>query len=87
VLHCASANGGSSFKAQMKRADASGAAYAIIIGDDEVAKGVAAVKALRQAEGESNQTTVPFEQVADYLVDQIVGGDDHDDSEHVHYHH
>jgi len=52
---------------------------------------VAAVKALRQAEGESNQTTVPFEQVADYLVDQIVGGHDHDhdhdDSEHVHYHH
>ena len=87
VLHCASANGGGSFKAQMKRADASGAAYAIIIGDDEVANGVAAVKALRQAEGESNQTTVPFEQVADYLVDQIVGGDDHDDSEHVHYHH
>src|SRR5690606_155505 len=31
VLHC----GGGSFKSQMKRADASGARYAVIIGDDE----------------------------------------------------
>ncbi len=41
VLHCASSNAGGSFKSQMKRADASGAAYAIIIGDDEVSKGMA----------------------------------------------
>jgi histidyl-tRNA synthetase len=89
VLHCASANGGGSFKSQMKRADASGAAYAVIIGEDEIAKGVVAVKALRQseAEGESNQATVALEQVADYLVDQIVGDDEHDHSEHIHYHH
>ncbi|HSY27594.1 MAG TPA: histidine--tRNA ligase, partial [Burkholderiaceae bacterium] len=87
VLHCASANGAGSFKSQMKRADASGAAYAIIIGEDEVSKGMVAVKALRQTEGESNQATVAMEQVADYLVDQIVGADEHDHSEHVHYHH
>jgi histidyl-tRNA synthetase len=32
ILHC----GGGSFKSQMKKADASGARFAILIGDDEV---------------------------------------------------
>ncbi len=40
---------GGSLKAQMKRADRSGAAYAVILGDDEVARRVAAVKSLRTA--------------------------------------
>ncbi|WP_211441104.1 histidine--tRNA ligase [Collimonas humicola] len=103
VLHCASSNAGGSFKSQMKRADASGAAYAIIIGDDEVANHTATVKTLRAdshaghdhaADGEKasggNQSVVPFDAVSDYLVDQIVGaGDDHghDHGDHVHYHH
>ena len=39
--------GGGSFKSQLKRADKSGARYAVIVGDDEAARGVAAVKALR----------------------------------------
>jgi histidyl-tRNA synthetase len=38
---------GGSFKAQLKRADRSGAAVALIIGDDEATRGVAAVKWLR----------------------------------------
>jgi histidyl-tRNA synthetase len=38
---------GGSFKAQLKRADKSGAQLALIIGDDEAARGVAAVKSLR----------------------------------------
>jgi histidyl-tRNA synthetase len=38
---------GGSFKAQMKRADKSGARFALIVGDDEAARGVAAVKSLR----------------------------------------
>lgn len=38
---------GGSFKAQLKRADKSGAELAVIIGDDEVARGVAAIKPLR----------------------------------------
>ena len=38
---------GGSFKAQLKRADKSGAELALIIGDDEIARGVAAVKWLR----------------------------------------
>jgi histidyl-tRNA synthetase len=39
--------GGGSFKAQMKKADASGARFALIIGDDEAAAGTVAVKPLR----------------------------------------
>jgi histidyl-tRNA synthetase len=40
--------GGGSFKSQFKRADKSGAQFALILGDDEVARGVVAVKALRR---------------------------------------
>src|SRR5688572_3541547 len=39
---------GGSFKAQLKRADRSGARLAVIVGDDEAARGVAAVKWLRE---------------------------------------
>ena len=90
VLHCAAAGAGGSFKSQMKRADASGAAYAVILGEDEVAQGVAAVKALRSADADSQQATVAFDSVAEYLVDQIIGADDehdHDHAGHVHYRH
>jgi histidyl-tRNA synthetase len=86
VLHCATSAGAGSFKSQMKRADASGAAFAVILGEDEMAKGVAAVKALRSDDMQNNQAEVAFEQVIDYIVDQIVGDDDHDHSGHVHYH-
>jgi histidyl-tRNA synthetase len=41
--------GGGSFKAQMKRADASGARFALIVGEDEAAANRVAVKALRDA--------------------------------------
>ena len=43
TLHC----GGGSFKSQMKKADASGARFALIVGDDEVAADQVAVKPLR----------------------------------------
>ena len=42
-VHC----GGGSFKSQFKKADRSGADYAIIIGDDEVSRGEVAIKPLR----------------------------------------
>jgi histidyl-tRNA synthetase len=87
VLHCASANSSGSFKSQMKRADASGAAYAVILGEDEVASGTATVKTMRSAEGENNQAAVAFAEIPDYLVDQIVGDREHDHSEQIHYHH
>ena len=87
VLHCASITGVGSFKSQMKRADASGAAYAVIVGDDEIAQGNAIVKALRSDDAENNQAAVPFESVVDYLVDQITGNDDHDHENCTHLHH
>ena len=87
VLHCATPAGAGSFKSQMKKADGSGAAFAVIIGEDEVKNGVVAVKSLREAEGGQQQTSVPFDEAVDFIVDQIVGGHDHDhDHEHVHYH-
>jgi histidyl-tRNA synthetase len=41
--------GGGSFKSQLKKADASGAAFALIVGDDEAAAGSVAIKPLRAA--------------------------------------
>jgi histidyl-tRNA synthetase len=87
VLHCASSGAGGSFKSQMKRADASGAAFAVILGEDEIAKGVASIKIMRSSDTENNQVSVPLENVADYVVDQITCGDDCDHPEHHHHHH
>lgn len=91
VLHCAASNGGGSFKTQMKKADASGAAFAVILGDDEIANHVATVKAMREADAGAQQNTVPFDDVVDYVVDQIIGdhdcGHDHGPGGHVHHHH
>jgi histidyl-tRNA synthetase len=52
VLHC----GGGSFKSQMKKADVSGARFAVIIGDNEVAAGTLTVKPLRQGQQAGQQT-------------------------------
>jgi histidyl-tRNA synthetase len=41
--------GGGGMKAQFKKADASGARFALIFGGDELARGMVAVKALRDA--------------------------------------
>jgi histidyl-tRNA synthetase len=83
VLHCAAAGGQGSFKSQMKRADASGAAYAIIIGEDEIASGTAIVKHLRDADMTNNQQTISLEALTDHLIDQITAADDTD---HAHFH-
>jgi histidyl-tRNA synthetase len=48
--------GGGSFKSQMRKADASGARLAIIVGDDEVAAGTVAIKHLREG---GDQVAVP----------------------------
>jgi histidyl-tRNA synthetase len=53
--------GGGNFKTQFRRADRSGAALAVIIGDDELARGVAGVKPLRQ---ETGQTESPIAELA-----------------------
>jgi histidyl-tRNA synthetase len=48
--------GGGAFKAQMKRADASGARYAVIVGEDEAAAGEVGVKALRDTQAQVRTT-------------------------------
>ncbi len=57
--------GGGSIKSQMKKADASGAAFALIIGDDEVAAGNVSVKPLR---GGGEQIAVAVNEVAAALA-------------------
>ena len=45
--------GGGNFKAQFRRADRSGACLAVVLGDAELERGVAAVKPLRREAGQS----------------------------------
>lgn len=60
VLHA----GGGSFKSQMKKADASGARFAIILGESEVAASVLAVKDLR---GGGEQQSLTLDQTIERL--------------------
>jgi len=61
-------SGGSSFKSQMKRADKSGAAFAVILGDDEMKEGVAQVKSLRV---ENVQSIIKFDDLPAFFLKQI----------------
>jgi histidyl-tRNA synthetase len=49
LMHAAGAESWGSMKTQFKRADTSGARFALIFGDDELARGEVTVKALRDA--------------------------------------
>lgn len=60
VLHC----GDGGFKVQMKKADASGARFAVIIGDDEAQAGEISIKPLREA---AEQVRVGLAEAADLL--------------------
>ena len=50
-MHAGTADGLGSFKSQFKKADASGARYALIFGADELGRGELTVKALRDGAG------------------------------------
>lgn len=50
---------GGSFKSQFKKADKSGATYALILGDDEVSRGEVSIKALRDAQQEQQVLSQP----------------------------
>ena len=64
LLHC----GGGNFKAQMKKANSSGARFAVIIGDDEVNAGVVSLKPLRT---QAEQISVSITQVAALVQNSI----------------
>jgi histidyl-tRNA synthetase len=70
ILFCPADGQTASFKSQMKKADASGASYAVIIGPDELAKNEAQLKDLR---GTGNQQAIPLDGVVEGVIDAIVG--------------
>jgi histidyl-tRNA synthetase len=72
LFHC----GGGGFRTQMKRADASGAKLAVIIGDDEAREGSASLKPLRE---DVPQKRVPMERLAEEIGNHLFG-EDHDGS-------
>lgn len=62
VVHC----GDGKFKSQMKKADASGADLALVLGEDEVAAGTVSIKSLREG---GEQSTISQETLAQYCLD------------------
>jgi len=69
VHHC----GGGSFKSQMRKADASGAVLAVIVGDDEAAARQASVKSLR---AERDQMRVGLDELAQLITDLLFPDED-----------
>ncbi|MGB4674390.1 MAG: histidine--tRNA ligase [Azovibrio sp.] len=70
ILHC----GGGSFKSQMKKADASGALFAVIIGDDEAKTGEVQLKALRD-EGVAQQR-LKAGNLAEVIIDKLLDSEE-----------
>ncbi|MDR0565064.1 MAG: histidine--tRNA ligase [Azoarcus sp.] len=64
LLHC----GGGSFKSQMKKADASGAILALVIGEDEAAVSEVAIKPLRMG---GEQRRIPFRDLAETVAGSL----------------
>jgi histidyl-tRNA synthetase len=69
IVHAGSAG----FKSQFRRADASGASFAVILGEDEMAAGEASVKRLRAEQSSANETQmrVPFEKLVKFMMDKV----------------
>ena len=73
LFHC----GGGGFKSQMKKADASGAAFAVIIGDDEANAGEVTLKPLRaNGEQKNEQKRVSVDHVADEIMNSFLDWED-----------
>ena len=60
--------GGGGFKAQMKRADRSGAEYALILGESELAASAIGLKPLRSTD---DQVSVAFDELAQVLAQKL----------------
>jgi histidyl-tRNA synthetase len=70
LLHC----GGGSFKSQLKKADGSGATFAVIIGDDEAATGEAQLKPLRDEGGV--QVKMKVDDLAEAIIGQLIDSEE-----------
>jgi len=75
LLHC----GGGSFKSQMKKADGSGATFAVVIGDDEASTGEAQLKPLREDGGA--QLKLKVDDLAEAIIGQLIDSDE-EEQEH-----
>ncbi|WP_286974114.1 histidine--tRNA ligase [Pseudomonas sp.] len=60
--------GGGSFKSQFKKADKSGALYAVILGEDELAQQVVGFKPLR---GQAEQQSIAIDALAEHLATSL----------------
>ncbi len=61
--------GGGKLKSQMRRADASGARLALLVGEDEIAKGVVSLKYLRESREQESVPAADLESVlAEYFA-------------------
>ncbi|GIZ13660.1 histidine--tRNA ligase [Pseudomonas sp. NCCP-436] len=64
-------SGGGSFKSQFKKADKSGARYALILGEDELAARVVGCKPLRD---DSEQQSIAWDALAEHLAGRLQRG-------------
>jgi histidyl-tRNA synthetase len=65
--------GGGSFKSQMKKADASAATFAVIIGDDEASAGEVTLKYLRNEDGQKGtQKRVGVDKIAEEIMNSLL---------------
>jgi histidyl-tRNA synthetase len=60
--------GSGSFKSQFKKADKSGAEFALIIGEDEISRGEVAIKSLRV---EQEQQNLSYSEATDFLKEKL----------------
>jgi len=60
--------GGGSLKSQIKKADKSGATYAIILGEEEVARQTVGLKSLRRQE---DQLQIEFTKLPEFLTQAL----------------
>ncbi|WP_311969032.1 histidine--tRNA ligase [Pseudomonas baltica] len=63
--------GAGSFKSQFKKADKSGALYALILGDDEISAQTVGVKPLR---GQGEQQNIAWDALAEHLATHVAQG-------------
>jgi histidyl-tRNA synthetase len=70
-LHFELSLGGGNFKSQFRRADRSGARLAVVVGDEELNRGAAALKPLRQEVGQSE---CPLEELPARILAALEAG-------------
>ncbi len=71
IVHCSPDGEMARFKSQMKRAHASGALYAVIVGEDEISQGCVSIKMLRASENRTSDSQAGFTQETSVAPTQV----------------